>query len=303
MSFNVHSIGFESGFNNDFVKIAGLLWKEIVFGGHLFATGSVSVIMACATVFMIPVSLDILFVSYLLFYAIYLYDYSVGASSDELTNEGRARYLQCKCRSKCIVVAVSVILFLVLLAFANTITILIGLGILALGLLYGSHFKKLTKKIPAFKNVFVSMVWSFMALFLFVYYSLPITYGALMLALFIFIRMMNIQILFDVRDLEGDITNGLLTIPALFGERKYPFILRMINFVSILFVLVCVIQGLLPFFTLAIMPMFYYAVTYIDKVVESRKNYSSYVFAACEPIMWAVLIFVGRSISMLNIVS
>ena len=303
MSFNVHSIGFGPGYNNDIVKFMGLLWKEIIFGGHLFATGSVSVIMACATVFMVPVSMDILFVSYLLFYAIYLYDYSAGASSDKLTNEERARYLQCKNRSKCIVVVVSAILFLVLLTFANTITILIGLSILVLGLLYGSHFKKLTKKIPAFKNVFVSLVWSFMALFLFVYYSLPITYGGLMLALFIFVRMMNIQILFDVRDVEGDIANGLLTIPALFGERKYPFILRMINFVSILFVLVCVIQGLLPFFTLAIMPMFYYAVTYIDKVVESRKNYSSYVFAACEPIMWAVLIFVGRSISMLNIVS
>jgi 4-hydroxybenzoate polyprenyltransferase and related prenyltransferases len=303
MSFNVHSIGFGSECNSDIVKLAGLLWKEIVFGGHLFATGSVSVIMACATVFMVPVSLDILFVSYLLFYAIYLYDYSAGASSDKLTNEERARYLQCKNKSKCIVVAVSVLMFMVLLTFANTITILIGLGILALGLLYGSHFKKLTKKIPAFKNVFVSLVWSFMALFLFVYYSLPITYGALMLALFIFIRMMNIQILFDVRDVEGDIEAGLLTIPALFGEKKYPFILRMINFVSIFFVIVCVIQGLLPFFTLAIMPMFYYAVTYIDKVVESRKNYSSYVFAACEPIMWALLIFAGRYVAMFNIIS
>ncbi|WMW23108.1 UbiA family prenyltransferase [Methanolobus mangrovi] len=301
MSFNVHSIGFGSEYNNYIVKFMGLVWKEIIFGGHLFATGSVSVIMACATVFMIPVSLDILFVSYLLFYAIYLYDYSAGASSDELTNEGRARYLQCKSRSKCIVFIVSVILFLALLIFANTITTLIGLSILVLGLLYGSHFKKLTKKIPAFKNIFVSMVWSFLALFLFVYYSLPITYGALMLALFIFIRMVNIQILFDVRDVEGDIAAGLLTIPALFGERKYLLILRLINFVSILFVLVCVIQGLLPFFTLAIMPMFYYAVTYIDKVVKSRKNYSSYVFAACEPIMWALLIFAGRSISMLNI--
>lgn len=307
MSFNVHALGSRfrrnDNVNNNISKLAGMLWKEIVFGGHLFATGSVSVIMACATIFMIPISWDILFVSYLLFYAIYLYDYSAGASSDELTNEDRARYLQCKNKSKCIVTIVSAILFLVLLTFTNTVITLIGLSILIFGLLYGSHFKKLTKKIPAFKNIFVSLVWSFMALFLFVYYSLPITYGALMLALFVFIRMMNIQILFDVRDVEGDIADGLLTIPALFGERTYTSILRLINFVSIVFILVCVIMGLFPFFTLAIIPMFYYAITYIDRVMESKKNYSSYVFAACEPIMWALLIFAGKSITMFNIMA
>ncbi|MDY0387707.1 MAG: UbiA family prenyltransferase [Methanolobus sp.] len=289
--------------NNNISKLASILWKELVFGGHLFATGSVSVIMACATIFMIPISWDILFVSYLLFYAIYLYDYSAGASSDELTNEDRARYLQCKNKSKCIVGIASVILLLVLLTFTNTVTTLIGMSILIFGLLYGSHFKKLTKKIPAFKNVFVSLVWSFMALFLFVYYSLPITYGALMLALFVFIRMMNIQILFDVRDVEGDIADGLLTIPALFGERTYTSILRLINLVSIVFIILCVILGLLPFFTLAIMPIFYYAVTYIDRVTESKKKYSSYVFAACEPIMWSLLIFAGKFIAMFNIMA
>lgn len=307
MSLNVHALGSRfrrnDNMNNNIVKLAGMLWKEIVFGGHLFATGSVSVIMACAMIFMIPISWDILFVSYLLFYAIYLYDYTAGASSDELTNEDRARYFQCKNKSKCIVSIASAILFLVLLTVTNTVITLISLSVLILGLLYGSHFKKLTKKIPAFKNIFVSFVWSFMALFLFVYYSLPITYGALMLALFVFIRMMNIQILFDVRDVEGDIADGLLTIPALFGERTYTSILRLINFISIVFILVCVILGLFPFFTLAIMPMFYYAITYINRVIKSKKNYSSYVFAACEPIMWALLIFTGRSIATFNIMA
>ncbi len=303
MCNNVHAVGSWFGNKNDIVKFMTMIWREFIFGGHLFATGSVAVIMACASIFMVPVSWDLLFSSYLLFYAIYLYDYSEGASSDELTNENRARYLQCKHKSTYIVIIASVMLSILLFTFANTVTFLIGLSILVLGLLYGSHFKKLTKKIPAFKNVFVSIVWSFMALFVFVYYSLPITYGALMLALFIFIRMMNIQILFDVRDVEGDRAEGLLTIPALFGEKKYPVILKMINLISIIFVVVCVIRDILPFFTLAIIPIFYYAVRYINKVIESKKNYSSYVFAACEPIMWSLLIFAGKSLSMIYIIS
>ncbi|WP_292469434.1 UbiA family prenyltransferase [Methanolobus sp.] len=299
MDSNVHAV--DSGFElkNDVIKFVDCLWKEIIFGGHLFATGSVSVIIACATLFMVQLSWDILFISYLLFYAIYLYDYSTGASSDELTNGTRAKYLQCKNKSTCIVAVVSVVLLVLLLTFTNVFITLVSLSILVLGLLYGSHFKKLTKKIPAFKNIFVSVVWAFMALFVFVYYSLPITYGAITLALFIFIRMMNIQILFDVRDVEGDRADGLMTIPALFGEKKYPFILKLINFTSIVFIAACIIQGILPIFTLAIVPVFYYGVGYINRVVRSSKNYSSYVFAACEPIMWSVLIFAGKYIAVL----
>jgi 4-hydroxybenzoate polyprenyltransferase len=113
--------------------------------------------------------------------------------------------------------------------------------------------------------------------------------------------MMNIQILFDVRDMEGDRKDGLLTVPAILGDGKYPFILKLINYVSIGFVAGCVLIGLLPVFTLAIIPMFYYAVSYINRVVKSRKEYTSYIFAAFEPIMWSVFIFAGKYVTMLNV--
>ncbi|MDG6243225.1 MAG: UbiA family prenyltransferase [Methanolobus sp.] len=287
--------------SNQLTKLTNLFWKEMVFGGHLFAMGSVAVILVCATLFRLQVGLDILFCSYLLFYAIYLYDYSQGVSADELTNSSRARYLRSKHKAMCTVLITSLLLVALLFLFANIVTTFIAVCILLLGLLYGNYFKKVTKRIPAFKNFFVSFVWSFMVLFVFIYYSLPITYSALMLSMFIFIRMMNIQILFDVRDAEGDRKDGLLTIPALFSERHYPLILRSVNYLSILFVTVCVFLDLLPLLTLAFIPMFYYAAGYINNVVKSKKKSSSYVFAACEPIMWSVLIFSGRYITMLGI--
>ena len=300
MSSNVHAVSSGFGFKNDIVVFMNMLWRELVFGGHLFALGSVSVVMACSIVFMIPVSWDILFVTYLLFYAIYLYDYTQGASSDEATNSSRAKYLLCKNKSKCTVIITSLVLFTIMMVFTSIIITAIGMSILVLGLLYGSHFKKLTKKIPAFKNVFVSIVWAFMAIFAFIYYSVPITYGAIMLALFVFIRMMNIQILFDVRDMEGDRKDGLLTVPAIIGE-KYPFILKLINYVSIGFVAGCIVLGLLPVFTAAIVPMAYYGKRYINRVVRSRKEYTSYIFAAFEPIMWSVFIFAGKYVAMLSV--
>ncbi|TQD24433.1 UbiA family prenyltransferase [Methanolobus vulcani] len=301
MISDVHAVGSIFGFKNDILVLMKILWRELVFGGHLFAIGSVSVVMACSIVFMIPVSWDILFVTYLLFYAIYLYDYLQGASSDEATNSSRAKYLLCKNKSKCTVIITSLVLFTIMMIFTSLTITAIGMSILILGLLYGSHFKKLTKKIPAFKNVFVSVVWAFMAIFAFIYYSVPITYGAIMLALFVFIRMMNIQILFDVRDMEGDRKDGLLTVPVILGDKKYPFILRLINIVSIIFMLACVVKGLLPAFTLAITPMFYYAVSYINRVIKSRNEYTSYIFAAFEPIMWSVFIFAGKYVTMLSV--
>lgn len=301
MSLDAHAVSSGLGFKKDILMFLHMLWKEIVFGGHLFALGSVSVVMACSFIFMIPVSWDIIFVTYLLFYAIYLYDYIQGASSDKLTNGSRADYFLCKDKSKCTVIVTSLVLFALMVFFTSITITVIGMTILALGLLYGSHFKKLTKKIPAFKNFFVSIVWAFMAIFAFIYYSVPITYGAFMLALFVFIRMMNIQILFDVRDMEGDREDGLLTVPAIMGDKKYPFILRFINLVSVILMLGCVVLGLLPVFTLAVIPVFYYAVTYINKVVKSRKETSSYIFAAFEPIMWSVFILAGKYVTILSV--
>ena len=302
MDYNVHEHFSGSECRRRIIRFIDLLGKEIIFGGHLFATGSVSVIMACATVFIVPLSWDILLVSYLLFYVIYLYDYVEGASSDELTNAGRSRYIQCKGKNKCKIAAASFILVISMIIFSNSLTTLAGLCILAMGLLYGNCFKKLTKRIPAFKNIFVSFVWAFMALFVFFYYDLPVTYGVIMLALFIFIRMMNIQILFDVRDVEGDRVEGLLTVPALLGNRNCPYILRSINLLSVIFVFMCVHEGLLPFFALAVIPVFYYASGYIGQVAESRKDHSSYLLAACEPIMWSVLIMAGKYVTMSGVI-
>ncbi|WP_340818043.1 UbiA family prenyltransferase [Methanolobus sp. WCC4] len=301
MASNVHTVCPCPGFRTDILKLFGLLWKEIVFGGHLFATGSVAVVIMCATLFGIPFGWDILAISYLMFYAIYLYDYSSGAPSDELTNSTRASYLQCKNRSMCMVIGASVLLVISLFAFSNVLTTLTGMLILALGLLYGGYFKKLTKKIPAFKNIFVSIVWAFMVLFVFVYYSLPVTYGALMLAIFIFIRMMNIQILFDVRDVEGDRAEGLLTVPAMFGEKRCSLILRLVNLLSIFYIAACVVIGMVPFMATAVIPVFYYGVGYINKVIRSKKNYMSYVYAACEPVMWMMLIVAGRFLTTFNV--
>ncbi len=301
MGINVHGVRLQYVSKDNILKFVHILWSEIIYGGHLFALGAVSVIMASSIIFMVPLSFDIILVSYLLFYIIYLHDYSKCLFTDSITNKRRVQYLHYKNKNICAIYVSFALLFLLLFIFANTATILICVIILFFGILYGKYFKKLTRNIPAFKNIFVSLIWSFMVVFVFVYYSHSVTYGVLLLSTFFFFRMLAIQILFDVRDLEGDRKEELLTIPSLFEKRKCTSILRAINIFSIAIIVIGSLIGILPIFALGFVPVFYYADIYISKVYISEKDHFPYIFAAFEPVIWSILILTAYQLSIFNV--
>ncbi|WP_406661305.1 UbiA family prenyltransferase [Methanolobus sp. ZRKC3] len=269
------------------------LWKELVFGGHLFAIGSVSVMLMCAAIFLLPASIEIMCISYLLFYIIYLNDYSKGVCVDKITNSGRASYLQSRGSNFILINLASCLFFVLLLLSGNNGLIITGTLILVLGLLYGNVFKDLTKKIIGFKNFYVAAVWSFMVLFFFLQQSVDLTYGALMLAFFVFLRMMNLQIMFDMRDFNGDMEEGLLTFPVRFGLQRNMTLMRIINVLSVVFMTICVLSGILPLASLSIIVVAYYAGKCIEDI-SSQKGQLCYVFAAFEPILWFLLVFAGN---------
>jgi 4-hydroxybenzoate polyprenyltransferase len=174
----------------------------------------------------------------------------------------------------------------------DIVLIFTGLSILVLGLLYGNFFKDLTKKIIGFKNFYVAAVWAFMIMFYFLQQSVPLTYGAVMLSIFVFLRMMNLQIMFDMRDINGDREEGLLTFPVMFGLAKNMKVLRFINAMSVFFLILCVFSGVLPLSALMIIAVAYYAGKCINSL--SHKGSLCYIFAACEPILWFPLAFAGN---------
>jgi 4-hydroxybenzoate polyprenyltransferase len=269
------------------------VWKELVFGGHLFAMGSVSVILMCAAIFLLPVNIEMICISYLLFYIIYLNDYSKGADVDEMTNSGRASYLQSRGSNSILINLSCIALFGLLLYSKDLVLIITGISILVLGLLYGNYFKDLTKKIVGFKNFYVAAVWAFMVIFFFMQQSAALSYGALMLASFVFLRMMNLQIMFDMRDMTGDREEGLLTFPVIFGLAKNMKVLKFNNLISVFFMFLCVLSGMLPLSALLIIAVAYYAGKCINNI-SSQDEQLCYIFAACEPILWFPLVFVGN---------
>lgn len=271
------------------------LWNDFIYGGHLFAFGAICVAFMCSILFAIPITWDFLVIIYLTFYIIYLYDYFNGTEDDEKTNSKRANYFR-KNDSKTItyilygsIISIASIYVL----YSDIPNMLIGFAILILGLTYQAYFKGLTKKITAFKNIFVSLVWAILVYVMFIYYSYPITSEALIISAFVFLRMTEIQILFDIRDIEGDQKKGLRTFPAIYGYRKGLMTLIAINFITAILLIYEAYIGALPYTALMIVPVIFYAQNYLDKVDKSRKDHNSYLFAAGEPFVWFILIFSG----------
>ena len=290
--------------NNISIDVENMLltiWKEFIFGGHLFALGATCVVAMCSLLFGLPIGLDLLLVTYLIFYPIYLYDYTQGANDDVLTNSARANYLSGNKKAYFVIAGSFAVLTMLFIHFSNSITMLLGFAVLVLGLLYSSYFKKLTKKIIAFKNLFVSAVWALLVLFFFFYYSVPITAAALIMAGFVFTRMVAIQILFDVRDVDGDRKNGLLTIPVVMGNHKEFGLLKCLNIASIALLSFAVYFHILPLISLSFVPVMFYAFSYIRKVKSSMNNYACYLLAAVEPIVWFSVVFFGSNLGKLTV--
>ncbi|MBP2029627.1 4-hydroxybenzoate polyprenyltransferase [Methanohalophilus levihalophilus] len=270
--------------------------KEFMYGGHLFALGAICVVYMCAVLSSIPITWDFMALVYLIFYCIYLYDYSSGAEEDLINNIDRSEYLQEEKNSKKIAFTLYASILTVAAIYvvkSDIVNMLVGFSVLTLGVLYHPYFKHLTKVIPAFKNIFVSAVWSLLAIFLFMYYSYPITPTALVLAAFVFLRMLTIQIVFDMRDVEGDKKNGLLTVPLLFKEND-SIILNLLNIMTIGVLIYGIYMGIVPATSIMMLFVFFYAYSYIKNVHLGRSEKTNYFNAAAEPIVWALLIQSGH---------
>ncbi|ADE36467.1 UbiA family prenyltransferase [Methanohalophilus mahii] len=282
-----------------FSKIEKNLWKEFIYGGHLFAAGAVGVVYMASVFCNIFISLDFLAAIYLMFYAIYFYDYTTGAEEDKETNSERSVYIDAdhnQKKIKLIVCGAALGMSIIYIIWSDLTNMVIGFSILVLGLLYHSYFKNLTRFIPAFKNFFVSAVWALLVFLLLAYYSQPITSAAILLSVFIFLRMLKIQILFDLRDTEGDKKKGLLTIPVCMkgNSEKLLNMLNVLNLLTIIVIAYGILTDIIPAASMMILLVFFYGHSYIKDIKAEKNVTSHYLLAAGEPILWAGLMQSGN---------
>jgi len=204
-------------------KVFSYLISEILYNGHLQSLGAVSLVIFSAVLFDLPINIISLIILYLAFYIIYLYNRHKELNFDEEGNRERTRHLR---RMDHFIPRIIFFLTLIILALlyfsANIASSIFVLLVIIFGFLYTDYFKKLTRYIFIFKNIYVSLVFALLVFYpyLFEVGSFPeITWLYSALFIFIFFRSLLMQIFLDLKDIVSDKAQRLRTVGALFGYR------------------------------------------------------------------------------------
>ncbi|MGF7119108.1 4-hydroxybenzoate polyprenyltransferase [Methanobacterium oryzae] len=157
-------------------------------------------------------------------------------------------------------------------------------------------FKDLTKKIPAFKNVFTAMIWaSGGAFFPLFYYSANINLSFIIMFLLIFLRVMINVIFFDLKDIDNDSTNGIKTLPVVLGKKSTINILNTINVIAFVPLILGIYFSIINFSAISLLIFCFYGYFYINKANSASSNElesTAHTLADTEFIMWPLVLII-----------
>ncbi len=280
-------------------KIFEFIFNEILYNGHLQTIGSLSVVIFSSLLFDIQVTWDLLLILYLNFYIIYLYNRYQEINIDYLTNKERTEHLL---KFKKYIPAVIIILLACLIAlliyFADFSFIIFIAAITVFGFLYTVFFKKLTKHIIIFKNIYVAAFFALLVIYPFIYYDLPfksmLTY-IVPLVIFVFLRAVSMQLILDLKDIKSDQGEGLLTLGVLWGrERALKALMTLSFLVAGLGPLIMVVLLDFPASAIAMTLLLLFDFYIIDLI--KKESPLAYILESGEFIIWPVLILLGDKI-------
>jgi 4-hydroxybenzoate polyprenyltransferase len=282
------------------VKIIKLAWNEFIYGGHLLSLGAVSFIFTSALLLGAKITWDCLVVVYLGVHSAYLYNRYKDYYKDYLTNPKRTNYLK-KGVNKIpfIIVSFFVLIILILFFYSEPAVIFFGLFLLVVSLSYSCSkgLKNITRKIPGFKNLFVSLIWSSLPLFLVLYYSLPINLALILVIIFLFLRFFINTSSFDIKDIQSDKKEGLLTLAIVLGKKKLIKLLILLNFLSLFFLIIGIYFDHFPLYSIPLIIFSgFYALFFLRAIKENKINqdFLYNVIIDAEFFLWLGFILLGK---------
>ena len=278
-------------------KILKSIWNEFIYGGHLLSLGAVGIVFTSAILLEIRITWDCLAVIYLSVQSAYLYNRYREFKKDYLTNFERTQYLEKKIAIIPLIVFFFTVLFTIILLYFSKLSVLVfGFLLLLLGLLYSKFFKSFTKKIIGFKNFYVSFAWSLLIIFLVFYYSAQLTLSFYFVFVFVYFRLFIHEAFFDIKDIESDKKEKLLTFSIVLGKEKLINVLNIINVFSIVPIILGVYLNIFPSYSLILFLTLIYTFYYLRKVKDTHSNQSFLynVVSDGEFILWIIFIFLGK---------
>lgn len=281
-------------------KIVKLAWNEFIYGGHLLSLGAVSIVFTSALLLEIKITWDCLLVVYLGMHSAYLYNRYKEFHKDYETNPERTNHFKKNINKLPIVIVfLSTLLALILILNNNPKVLFLGLILFSISLLYskGKGFKSLTQRVPGFKNLFVALMWGTLPLFLVFYYSFPITPSLFLLIIFVFLRFFINTSSFDIKDIESDKKDGLLTLAIVLSRNGLVRFLNILNLFSSIPIIIGVYFGYFPSHSLLLVIFVNVYTFYFLKIInkKEKEQISLYnVIIDAELLLWSGFIVLGK---------
>ncbi len=272
--------------------------NALFYGGYLTSLGCPAFILSESILLKMPVSIPILLISFLLPLIVYSYNYYGELESDMSTNPERTLYLRAKRGLFPAIIGSYIgLLSLLLILYADQRLMVYILILIVSGIMYTLILKRLTKKVPIFKSVYVSLVWASAGAFIFpIYYSLNNSSFFLLIFAFIFLKGITNATFFDLKDLVSDRERGLKTLPVLMGKEQTIKYLHAMNLIAIIPLILGVYARIIPVYTLSLIAFCFYDYYYIKKaetLTNKDLRIASYALADAEFILWPLLLIIA----------
>lgn len=275
-----------------------LIWNEFVYGGHLLSLGAVSIVYTSAILLNIKITWDFLVIVYLGIYCPYLYNRYKEFNKDFLTNPERTKHLKGFIKYIPIIIAFSLIVIVGIFLYFNKITaLLFAIFLLLLSLSYSILFKKLSRKIIGFKSFYASLAWTLLLILLAIYYSYSLkNFPLIVLSVFFYLRFFIGTGFCDIKDIETDKRDGLLTLAVVLGRKNLLNILNLVNILTIIPIIIGVYFRLIPPYSLMLLLSVPYSFYYFKKSeqINVNTNFLYNVLVDGELISWSIFVLLGR---------
>lgn len=275
------------------IKIFQKIWDEFIYGGHLVAFGSVGIALCYSVISENSISIKLLVGVYLITYIIHLLD-RYNDIYKETSNERKKHFENYKGKIQFII-----IISLVLLAYVfwDRGLFMVGLSLfmLLIGILYGIFFKGITSRIIGFKSYYTAFAFASIVIFSTFYYNSAYDLTMLLVFLFFSLRWFCNTIFCDIKDIEADKKEKLLTFAIVYGKEKLYKIIMICNLFSSILVLMSVYFKFLPIYSILLSLVPIYSLIYLNKSRSENADYQHFanVWADGESVFWMSLTLLG----------
>lgn len=269
-------------------KVSKNIWDEFVYGGHFLALGDVIAMYVIAIILKINISWDFLVVVYLCVFASNLLNRTDESEEDAITNPVRVKIMKKYSDYFHLIVSMCLAASAILIfSFGNVQALLFAIFIIAIAALYTTSLKNLTRYVIGFKNLTAALFYALMVFFLAIYHHHSIDFAVLLMFVFYYLRIFISSAACDEKDIISDKSKGLKTFVIAFGKSRFKTFLNILNVFSGTLIVLGVIVGVLPVFSIGILFTILYATYYIhfgSKIIN-KELFSSVVIDG-EFLLW-----------------